>query len=506
MGKALLLIVLGSGLVLATQFMNSAQTEAETAEGQNDYREDVIAREIARSAFNVSMSELRSYGGKLQEGVRTVNGADNAGRTGTYSDGRFSGGSYTVRATLTSGTSVLLEATGQFGDAKHTVDDEFSLKKPLYTTSEGYVSVRFIESMAGYCSAIFYQAYPDGLAAGTVPEPVMLFAADKNRETKPAWARNLGRTLYVEGETQMNFFIGVDKDCSLQDDFVQTECGVRSYAQNYTFNPDDFDYIHYAFAVEAKAVEQARPSPWALVQQKPTDGQTWRIAWEDLHYPDWDNPDATGKDDREQSLQALKAHGYDGNAWPAPSDTSYSTLKDYFLRAGKPNDGHWTSYRPDFSDQVIEVRNVSATDPDQADEFKALQGEALAIQKACGEPMDQPIVPVEDDDLGDDPEGVKTTAADEGVDLTPEPDEAPPAAETPSDDALTDFACSCTNNGRRDKYPILHRPPGNESNEKLLCLPQPAIVNGHMENHNDVRLSCNERRRVRSNNKQKNKQ
>ena len=57
-------------------------------------------------------------------------------------------------------------------------------------------------------------------------------------------------------------------------------------------------------------------------------------------------------------------------------------------------------------------------------------------------------------------------------------------------DAYNDYACNCTkNNTKNNKNPVLHRPPGNESNEQLLCLPDPA-TRTHLRQHNDIVLSC----------------
>ena len=502
MGKALLLIVLGSGLVFSTQLLSSTQTEAETAEDQNEYREEVIAREIAQSAFNVGMGVVRSHGDRLQAGARDLNGASGDGRSGTYTEGRFAGGEYTVRAHITSGHSVRVTATGRFGGAEHTVSDGHKdHRQPvLVASSAGIVRVTFLESMAGYCSAIFYEAYTPDMAPGTVPTPVMLFAPDTKRLADKRYDSEITRAINVEEGTQMNFFIGVNKNCPPIASSTDV-CEVRKYTRDYSFDPSKFDHIHRALEVEAGSINQAEEAIWAFVEQSPLDRQTWRIAWEDLHHTDWDQP---GSEDPEQSLQALKAFGYGGSGWVAPSDDDYVTLRDYWIRSGKSNNGHWTSYRPDFSDQVIEVELVSAVDPADAAEFSELHGAMTARQKECGESIEQPIARVEDEDLGETPQEVqevKDAAADDGVDLTPDPADVP--ATTIPDDELTEYACDCTKDGTRakEKFPILHRPPGNESNEQLLCLPQEAIVNGHMENHNDLRLSCNERRRVQEKNK-----
>ena len=69
MGKALLVIVLGAGLVLAKQLYSATEHENRTTRNQAAYQEEVIAREIAHSAFNVGMGEVRAYGENVMSGV-----------------------------------------------------------------------------------------------------------------------------------------------------------------------------------------------------------------------------------------------------------------------------------------------------------------------------------------------------------------------------------------------------------------------------------------------------
>ena len=105
MGKALLILVMGGSAVLARQLYNTTETETRTNAEQTSYQEEVIAREIAASAFNVAMGEIRSFGEDVKTGAHTFNGS--AGKqSGTYADGRFAGGSYETYAELTSGHSV----------------------------------------------------------------------------------------------------------------------------------------------------------------------------------------------------------------------------------------------------------------------------------------------------------------------------------------------------------------------------------------------------------------
>ena len=470
MGKALLVIVLGSSVVLASQLFSSVDGEKKTARDERGYQEEVIAREIAQSAFNVGMGEIRSHGNSVLIGARALNGPDNAGRAGTYDTGRFAGGSYTIRAEPTSGHSAQIVATGTYGGATVTMHDEHSVPV-MEAPKAGGFEVEFVKSEAGYCSAVYYVAYTRDLAEGEVPTPQLLFDLDNRHDKKP----DPVRYIQVQPGTVMNFFIAVKKGAGCE---LQKKVGCE--ARDVEFDPTKYDHVHYALDVEAGSLDQAKESIWALVEAGPPGSNEWRIGWEDLHYPQWDDRDS---DDPEQSFQALKRLGYDGLGWMVdPADGYYVDLGDEWLRDGKINDGQSTSYRPDFSDQVIKVRFVPASGSSATKFVKGHQEPERADQQVCGEPVDQPVL---------DPGTLEPA--------TPDP------ATTPPDDELTDYACKCTSNGANDKYPILHRPPGNESNEQLLCLPQPAIVNAHMENHNDVLLSCNASRTIRSNNKNKNK-
>lgn len=462
MGKALLVLVLGSGLVLTQQLYSTQQNEQRTSRDQREYQEEVIAREIAASAFNVGMGEVRAHGEDVQVGARALNGADNAGRSGTYTTGRFTGGSYTVRAELTSGHSVRVIATGTFGEAEYTMHDEYRVY--VMTVREpGIVDVSFLESQAGYCSAVYYQAYELGQPEGYEPPMIMLFAPD-NRERG---TRRPARLLWADGGTQLNFFIAVDQNCSTRPETTMSECRAREYARDNDLDLSDFDYVHKALLVESGNLDQAQEEIWAFVEQKPGKRNVWRIGWEDIHNTSWDRPDSN---DPKKSLQALKTLGYDGVGWPDADGNQYRDLRDY-------------GDRPDFSDQVIEVSVISQRDPSYQGKLSAYR----AKQSECGEQEDElpehatqePVTNETPDEPAPDP--------DPEPEPSPEPDPEPEADDAPPPTSYGEFACSCKNN----KYPVLHRPPGNESNEQLLCLPYPAVVTHVWDRrHNDVLLTC----------------
>lgn len=480
MGKALLVLVLGAGIVLTKQLYNTTQTEARTSKDQRAYQEEVIAREIAMSAFNVGMGEVRAYGDEVLAGARALNGDENEGRRGTYASGRFAGGEYTVRADPTSGHSVRIVATGTFGEAEYTMHDEYRVY--VMTAEEGgFIDVSFLESMAGYCSAVFLEMYEMDMPEGVQPEPIMLFAPD-NRDRRTARPAQL---IWADPGTQLNFYIAVDKNCSSRPSSSMSECELREYARQYTYNPSDFDHTHNALTVESGNLDQAQEDIWAFVEQRPGFRNIWRVGWEDQHITSWDKPESQSPN---ESLQALKMFGYDGLGWPEADDKGYRLLRDY-------------GNRPDFSDQVIEVGVVSPSSPNYQEQLD----EYYQAQTDCGEELDDlpedtvlNQTPDEDgtDDGGTDDGGTDDSSTEDGGTTeddgpTTLPDEDEDEAEESPGDSMNEFACSCRQSW---KTPLLHRPPGNQANEQLLCLPDPA-VRTHLRRHNDVVLSCRSSRR-----------
>ena len=154
-------------------------------------------------------------------------------------------------------------------------------------------------------------------------DPVMIFTPGNGRDGS---RETFSETLQTG--TRLNFFIGVDKNCS--------EEGV--YAA--TYDASVYDHSHYALNDYEPYVTGTEESIWAMVEQHPTDDQRWRIGWEDQRRTEWDDPDLTKA--RSSSLQKTKIEGYDGDGWPTTNAEGYRALRDY-------------GSRPDFSDQVVEA-------------------------------------------------------------------------------------------------------------------------------------------------------
>ena len=430
MGKALLIMVMGAGLYISIGQMGTQETLIATAADQAGYEEEVLAREVAKSGFNMAMAIARMHGSNLQEAIQEINGDDGA------MTGEHQGGMYSVRAWLGDGFSITIKSTGTFADAEHTMDDSYRVPV-LLAQRCSQLDVRFLESAAGYCSAIYLQRHPAGTEADEIPLPEMIFSAGH-------YADNVGVEVdkVIAQGTQMDFFIGVDEDCSTR--IPDDQGGPRAYdVDSHVYNASDYDHDHHSLDVPLGSPEQMTESIWGFVEQHPDSTQMWRIGWEDQHITLWDNPMST---DPANSLQALKHYGYDGDGWSTRDALGYRALRDY-------------GSRPDFSDQVIELWLIPidpATEPDIC--TVSIEGSSLS-----GEDPD----PYPDPDPECDSSG-------SGNDC----DDPDPYPETPG--------CMCPGNGNQNrKIAIMHRPPGNESNEHVICVSISGWERGHRNRHND---------------------
>lgn len=434
MGKAALLIVLGLSLAGATVLLSSTDSRGAQADREAYYDETLLAREIARTGYNMAMSVLQRYGDNLHAGVAAVNGTTEGMR------GQHQGGHFYARAFLLDGHTAGVISTGYFQRAHHTVGDQHQLRV-LEVRQDSELSITFLNSWSDYCSAVFLEQIKPWLPASQQPGPVLLFEANNRRD-------GLGTTLnqVLEAGTQLNFFIAVDKNCTLRPSDVPSDreaynSWLESYRENHVFDRSIYHHIHRALDVEVGRLEDMQESPWAMVEQHPSSNQRWRIAWEDQHVPGWlvDN-------DRESNLEILKEEGYDGAGWvdliadgycePQPGcktvPDGYRDLRQY-------------SGRPDFSDQVIEINLRPVVYSTSSNSWGDGSGEG---ESGGG--------------------GEETTDSEGAVDL----------------DAALANGCPC----QAGKAAILHRPPGNEANEQLLCLP-PSAIRAHLQQHDDV-LVC----------------
>lgn len=471
MGKALLIIILGTGTILAKLAFSAEQTGNRTAAEQADHEEYVLAREIARSGFNTGMAIVRSHGSDVDAGVREVMGSNFEGMTG---DER--GGTYEVKAYTDSGHSVKVRSVGRYGDAVAVLHDTYRV--PVLTARElSSISIDapFVPQ-AGYCSAIFMEMFvPDGNGVYTHIPPKMIFVAENRRNNR----LRLPIKEVIQPGTQMNFLMAVDQNCSerLPDNRNNT-CEVRKHLYNdeYPVDYNGWNYVRPALAVAADNMHAITENVWGFVEQHPTENQTWRISWEDLNNS-WDNPDSMNP---RNSLQATKLLGYQGQGWPTRDSYGFRTLLDY-------------GNQPDFSDQVIRItlNPINDTQARQIEDNKIQ--ELLDCDVIDEDPRDHDNGSGNDgntdpgtgnngngNDDGSGDEGGSTTGGDgdgsgDGSDTGGTGDD-----EAEEDDDEPAFDCNC----RRNKWGVMHRPPGNPANERVICIGTGG-KNAHLRKHDD---------------------
>ena len=438
MGKALLIIVLGAGLVMARHLYTSLETEQATTRDQVSFQEETVAREIARSAFNNAMGVIRSHGENVDAGVQAAGGI--AGQRG-----EVLGGEFAVRAEAISGHSVRVTATGYYGGefnesgqyiggTVYTMHDTYRV--PVLISREwSELVITDFDTGGSNCAALYYQEiYPDRPQAEQ-PAPRLIYASDNNGNL----TAHLSTHVVVPPNTQMNFIMAVDEDCSGRPAIPPSDtCAWRQYIYNHEFNPNDYDRIRPALLVDPLAMQRTEENAWALVEQHPSDRQRWRIGFEWQNQP-WDRPDSNNP---ANSLQATKRNGPEGDGWDHGSD-GFRTL----IQSGSA---------PDFNDQVVEIGLVRLDGPDAVAEARARITEECT---ACG------IV----------------TGSSEPTETTT-PSTTPPVSGSPTSSPPT--TCGCPGNQPAFKVAIMHRPPGNEANEHIICV-APSGAQTHLRQHND---------------------
>ncbi len=341
MGKGLLIIVIGGMMAATTLSFQTKQTALETTKAQTAYEEELLAREIARSAYSVAYRKAQNAGNDLDQAIANVNGTNAGGAPNLDGEmlGNYQGGDFAVQAYSLDGQNVKIRSIGRFGNAEHIINENYNVKL-LTVKEQSRVTIEFLESMAGYCSAIFLQQFVPNTGqpqpAGSqltdderywIMTPDMVFESGHNRPESDS--RTTPQDIILEPGTRMNFFIGVDRDCS--------EEGIMEE----NFVPETYDWIHHALEEDTENLEDLQEGLYSMIEQNETNDQTWRIAFEDLRH--FSNA----------QMEDIKANGYGGswneagqtyggNGWDEQDARGYRRLRDF-------------GWKPDFSDQVIEV-------------------------------------------------------------------------------------------------------------------------------------------------------
>ncbi len=331
MGKATLLLAFFALFAGGSLLYQSQRNSIAADSRQSDRDEEVLAREIARSGHNMIMSRARQLHAQdptkeLSMIVAEVNGAD--GKVVQP----YQNGSYEAYLVSTSPSTVAAVSVGKYGKATHrmeTTSAEGSVGGPtmpdvLEVTEPSELTVTFLQSVAGYCSAVYLQRILPDVPRKDQPEPELIFAPGNNRDGAAAHY-----TAVLQPGTRMNFILAVDADFN---------CEKRNVPVPITHWT--FDYTRPALVADVEDLVDLQEGKYALIQEKPGNPGTWRIAFEDLIFSDAQLADV--KANGYGNENNWKKGTYGGNGWSERDSDGYYRLRDF-------------GNMPDFDDQVIEV-------------------------------------------------------------------------------------------------------------------------------------------------------
>lgn len=392
MGKGILLLMTAALIGGSVALLQSNRTSIETTDRQVARQELLLAREAARTGHNYIRSLAREVEAEMSKNgtkkisvadlVTTVNGA------GGFLTAAYKGGTYKAWLDLASPSTYIANVEGRFGEASHFIGRHLLTSNTLLVPAPGFnfnfggssmlvssdtkfeLKVQFIESMAGYCSAIYLERWvpkgnsghgnnvdgvdssnPGGSKTGQdtdssiddeqkvngskkleALEPELIFASGNNRD---------GTDALYEGElapgTLMNFILAVDQGCDLA-------------GQDVPITDSGYDYLHPALLVKTGRLEDMQEGKYAMLENHPSKDGVWRIAFEDLKsFSDAQHDDI--KKNSYGNATWSKVNGkytYGGNGWTNRDATGYYDLKDY-------------GGIPDFSDQVFEIELTPKT-------------------------------------------------------------------------------------------------------------------------------------------------
>ncbi|SHK16661.1 hypothetical protein [Rhodothermus profundi] len=373
MGKIAILLAVAAVIGGSILLLQSSSMRLESDERQAERQEEALAREIARSAYNRIISRARRLESanpdwSLEQLVSAVNGS--AGKL----TGQLQGGSYEAWVYPLGASSYGAVAIGRYGEAEHRIGSHRVMRGVLEVDQPSQVKVTFLESMAGYCSAIYLQRFvprnnngmgnnlggcdPSNPALGgscsnqrdvelrgngngryIALEPELVFAPGNNRDGAEA----LYSTVLNPGE-RVNFILAVDADFNCE----------RRGDTSIDINDPFYEYTRPALLESVGDFSQMQEGMYAMIQAHPTRPNVWRIAFEDLIFP-------------RAKLEDVKRWGYGDRRWRRRRGPQWGE------RNGKRSYGGWGwretdsrgyyklldfGHMPDFSDQVIEIEFI----------------------------------------------------------------------------------------------------------------------------------------------------
>jgi hypothetical protein len=357
MGKGVLLILAASLMAATTVLYQSQRTAFETQQAQSEDQAKVLAREIARSGYNAAASrarELAENGVKIEDIVLSIDGMR----------GSYEGGTYKVNAKTIPGETYSITARGKYNQAVYRIGDKQTRSNLFEVPGENgsgdlscengcTLEADFIESQAGYCSAIYLQRIQPGKSESEQPDPEMLFAPGNNRNDSTTTNEST-----IEAGERMNFILSVDKDCS------------HEGQKNLAFDGSAYDHHRLALVESSGDLKDLAESQWVISEQNNAESGVWRISFEDRprHFNGYHYSDAKLNDVKKNGYSEngrpsdWNGNTYGGEGWetdnrnydytgaplPYSSDAGYVQLQDF-------------GNIPDFSDQVIQVELSSTS-------------------------------------------------------------------------------------------------------------------------------------------------
>lgn len=394
MGKGTLFIlaasIVGSSILLYQTRDTSSETSARQAEQQNK----VLAREVARSAYNMALRKAREFEWNKMQADESYQPEDIVELIGTddkVNDGTYRGGAYQVWAQKIEGSSYRIGARGFHGrtadggwEEKYVINGSgpISLHNVLEIpecetcdSSENgyYANVSLDNSTAGYCSGLYLQRFvpkdnkghgnnydhddsdnpgesdfssdedDDEIMRGSlnsryrIMKPDLLFTPDNGMDRNTTYTQVL-----LEPGTRINFILSVHADW---------DCPKRG--QDLGYDDSFYHYQRRALKETTEKLSGLSESKWAITEEHKQSKGVWRIGFEDL-------PDSKFS---ENQLEDIKANGYPsrdrasewdgstygGDGWKHDPISGYVKYKDQ-------------GNVPDFDDQVIEVELVPANE------------------------------------------------------------------------------------------------------------------------------------------------
>ncbi len=395
MGKYSLVITLGVMSVVSLIALQGQRMSMDTQDRQSRREGQVIARQIARSGHNTILAEARAQtdpGDDVSSIVSDV---------GTI-QGSYEGGTYRAWLEKISPTAYKAIAEGKKVVSgrvvKHELGDNYAdntMVKVPTVTQPSVLKAEFIDSQAGYCSAIYLQRFVpktnnghgnncDGVDSsnpGNAPfqsedtnpnvddecggggahpsngngngsskgafrelEPELVFAPGNDRN---GVSTTFEKT--IQPGTRLNFILAVDADhtCEMRGDTTLAA------------NSDFYDYTRESFSQDKSDLEKIKEKPYAMIEETSAG---YRVAFEDLVFDDkklWDikengypnsSPDGGDWNSKEET--------YGGDGWPK-NDKGRRKLINY-------------GDAPDFSDQVLQMTLESPTEDETGREEVAV--------------------------------------------------------------------------------------------------------------------------------------